>query len=441
MLNDKQQYCFEQAIKGKNIFLTGGAGTGKTMLLQQIISNFKINNKKIGITSSTGVSATHINGTTLHSFLCLGLGKDNVYKIFNNIKKKYKSQYYKLLKLEVLIIDEISMINKNLFNKISRLLQLIKRNTKSFGGIQILFSGDFCQLKPVKSNAFCFESYDWKLLNIEIIKLTYSFRQKEDVDFTNILNNLRFGNMTNKIYNILFEHCKKTKNLKFDNTEIKPTKLYSNNIDVDSINLLEHNKLKDNKTKLFKTNYTKNHYIKKYIKDNHIRNEIELSINDQVIITKNIDIEQHIINGTRGIIKDIYEYGVLIQLKDNKEILIEKYNEPFDEDDNNIKTSDYLNYIPLKLGYAITIHSSQGMTIDFLQVDLGPTIFEYGQLYVALSRGKSLDKIIIINISKKSCKCHEKVLKFYKIYTKKMKNDSAKKIQIFVKKLIKSKYN
>ena len=431
MLNEKQQLGFTRFTEGCNLFLTGLGGSGKTHLLNEIIQNCRENDIKFGITSSTGISATHINGTTIHSYLKLGIGTTNVYKTYHKIKDNFPL-YRKLIRLELLIIDEISMINKYLFNKINRLLQLLKRNDLPFGGIQMILSGDFCQLKPVKSDLFCFESHNWKLLNLETIHLTKSMRQ-DNKEFAQMLFNLRFGNCTNKIYNTLFEHYKKTRDIEFSEDEIKPTILYSNNVDVNYINNMEHNKLKKKgyMTNTYTISYNKwNYSVEKYLKDNNIDQKIELCVNDQVIIKSNIDIENGIANGTRGIVTDVsWAEGVTVKLKNDEEIIIPYTTVPItNEFTNNKKEEITLTYLPLRLAYSITIHSSQGMTIDYLVIDLGASIFEYGQSYTALSRGRNLESIILIDLSKNSFKCHSKVLKFYGIYTKKVKRIEGKKI-------------
>jgi ATP-dependent DNA helicase PIF1 len=426
-MNEKQQLGFDKFKEGGNLFISGSGGCGKTFLINVIIDECSKTNIKFGVTSSTGISATHIKGTTIHSFLKLGIGNINVYKIYTKIIKNSAS-YRKLSQLQLLIIDEISMINKTLFDKINRLLQLINKNDKPFGGIQVILSGDFCQLKPVKSDLFCFESVVWNLLNLEIIHLVKGMRQV-DTNFKNMLFNIRFGNCTNKIYNTLFQHYKNTKDVEFLEGEIKPTILYSNNINVNRINMIEHNKLKEksNKSKVYKISYNKwNYLVEKYLKDNTIDEMIELCVNDQIFITYNIDISDGISNGTRGIVTDIdWDGGVTVKLIDGRDIIIPYQQIPIMDTDKGKKTNIILSYLPIKLAYSITIHRSQGMTIDFLSVDLGPTIFEYGQFYVSLSRGVSLERIIITNLCRKGVKCHEKVLKFYGLYTKSMKKKAS----------------
>lgn len=417
-LNDKQQFGFDKFIAGYNLFITGGGGVGKTTLLRYIIDHCSSCNILAAVTSSTGISATHINGYTIHSLLGIGIHNANVFNIYLKLKDNYKK--YKLLKrLDVLIIDEISMIDKYLFNRIDRILQLVRGNYKPFGGLQVILSGDFCQLKPVKSDKFCFESPVWTYLNLETIHLTTSIRQ-DNAEFIRILKNLRFGNCSKEIYNTLYNHYLKTKD-SYTKSGIRPTLLYSNNIDIDRINTTEHNKLKkNNECNSYPIRYNKLNSW--YLKSNNISENVELCVGDQIMVTSNVDTEAQIMNGTRGVVLDVsYNSCVKVELLNgNIDYIYYKTVEFVDG-----KTKFILSYLPIKLAYSITIHKSQGMTIDYLSLDLGSTIFEYGQAYVGLSRVRSLDNLIITDISRKSFKCHEKVLKFYKMYNKKIKQKAA----------------
>ena len=162
-----------------------------------------------------------------------------------------------------------------------------------------------------------------------------------------------------------------------------------------------------------------------------------MCINDQIMITYNIDVNNGVANGTRGIVIDTsWSEGITVRLKNDEEIIIPFQSVPINEskvnDKYNKKSEITLYYLPVKLAYSTTIHKAQGTTIDFLSIDLGNTIFEYGQFYCGLSRCRNLDSVIITDLSKKSCKCHEKVLKFYGLYNKKMKNKVKELIYNFV---------
>lgn len=404
-LNEEQTDGFILANRGKNLFITGSGGTGKSFLIKEIIKNFNKNKKKIGITGSTGAAASLIGGTTIHSFLKIGLAKDTAVELYEKLKFKNLAYIKKLKALEILIIDEISMIDNILFSKICKFLSLVKEINKPFGNIQLILCGDFCQLPPIQ-NTYCFESKVWGKLNLNMISLTKQIRQDTDNEFKNILSKLRFGNMDDEIFNKL-KLLKKNKLTSL----VKPTILYSKNVNINEINSNEYNKLiKENKEQEYKFKIRYDEFDKKIARVvNGLESDhISLCKGLQVMITNNIDIPNNLVNGTRCVITDIDYPNVTIKTFNNKihNISYFKYVNEFDE-------SITYEFIPLKLAYSISIHKSQGNTIDLLEIDLGNDIFEYGMGYVALSRGTKLENIKLINISKDSFRCHPKVIEFY----------------------------
>lgn len=408
-LNEEQKKCYDLAKSKQNILITGSGGSGKSTVLKSIIKYFRRNNYNIGVTSTTGSSATLINGTTVHSFLNIGLANKSATELYEKVKfKSSKTTYNKLKRLDVLIIDEISMMDDILFNKIGAYLSLIKEIKKPFGKIQLILCGDFFQLPPV-NNDYCFKSNIWKMLKIKIIELKQMMRQQNDLEFQELLHNVKINNITNDVYNKL-----KSRKINNINTNlIKPTKLFSKNVDIDHINKLEFNKLVDstnNKIYTYNIKYDNtNSKIKKYIENSNIIKSIDLCIGVQIMLTYNVDIINNLVNGARGIIKNLNNNFVIIQTLDGNEYKIEyvKYLNDLDEDIT-------FSYMPIKLAYAISIHKSQGMTIDCIEIDLGNNIFACGMAYVALSRAKSLDSIYISKLSKNAFKINNDVLEFYK---------------------------
>lgn len=404
MFNTKQLEAIHNIKLNKNVFVTGSGGTGKSFILQYIIKWYYENNINIGVTASTGSAAFLINGKTIHSYLGIGLATASAEDLANKTIKKNYNLYNKLYKLQTLIIDEISMISADLFDKISKYLSIIKKNKKPFGGIQLILSGDFCQLPPVNGN-YCFISDTWKLLNIQKIILNELVRQKNDDIFQNILEELRWGICSDKNFKIL----KELKNTNFSN-DIIPTKLYPINVNVDKIN---NNEL----TKLLNTGATKYIYINRYsshpdtklwANSNKQPKCVELCIGAQVLVTYNID--NFIVNGTRGIIISLDTNYVHIKInKSNNQIIIIPYITIISNENENI----FMSFMPLKLAYALSIHRCQGYTLDAIEIDIGSSIFEYGQAYVSLSRAKSLSSIKIIDIKKSSFKTHPLVKEFY----------------------------
>lgn len=377
---------------------------GKTYLIKKTIKYFKSNNKKIGVTGSTGVSASLINGTTLHSFLGIGLGKKTVEELYKHIKDRSPLTFKKIQNLQILIIDEISMIDNILFSKIAKLISLIQNVNKPFGRLQLIICGDFGQLKPV-NNTYCFESSIWNKLNFKVVTLTEQIRQNGDNEFKSILSKLRLGEIDDEIFNRL----KLLKYNKFDG-EVKPTILYSLNRDIDVINNREYQKQlnKSGREYIFPLKY--NEFCPKtckYVNSLAIK-EIKLCVGLQVMVTFNIDVENHLVNGTRCVITDIFDSFITVKTVNGNmhTITYITYTDDIDED-------IHYDFMPLKLAYAISIHKSQGSTIDLLEMDLGSSVFEYGQGYTSLSRGTSLNSIKLLALSENSFRAHPKVIEFY----------------------------
>jgi ATP-dependent DNA helicase PIF1 len=414
LLNNKQQFAVDQTINGENILITGPAGTGKSYTIKYIIDLLKENNKNIGLTATTGTAAFIIGGQTVHSFMGLGLCDGSLADIFINIKKN-ASLYKRLVELDVLIIDEVSMLDSVLFEKISAIFSYIKSYSlndqellhKPFGGVQIILIGDFCQLAPV-NGFYCFLSKMWKQANIKAVLLEELVRQNDDVLFQKMLQIIRKGKCTDNILKVL----NALKDTQFDN-EIIPTKLYPKNINVDKINEIEINKLKEagNKTNVYKATASKENAknignVGKY--------DVELVENSQVIVTRNIDISIGIVNGMRGVIKHLQDNSVIIKDTEGRLHNISYFKDVFDKTNKSDKGDKVnISHMPLKVSYALSIHKSQGMTIDALEIDLGENIFTCGQAYTALSRAKSLQSIKIIDVSKESFKTNLYVKEFY----------------------------
>lgn len=402
-LSISQEKALETILKGETIFLTGSPGTGKSYILQIVIS--KLINKNIGITATTGCAAVNIGGTTLHSFFNIKPDTNIINHTLKTIQKK-DDLYYKLNTLQVLIIDEVSMLDNVFCDNISYILKKCKDNDIEFGGVQILFVGDFFQLPPVK-NSFCFLSESWLKINPKIIELNELIRQSDDKLFQLILSKLRFGKLTKQIYDIL----EKNKELVF--TDIKPTRLYPNNVDVNRINLREMEKLLGvNKSMTFNSFFNKP--VNDTLKSKLIDYNVLLCVGVQVLITYNISIADELVNGTRGVIVDIDKNHCFV--KTGKGVIHKIGYTTIEYKNNYIKNLNII-FMPIKLAYAITIHKSQGATIDYLEIDLGPKIFEYGQGYTALSRGKKLENIKIIDLNANSFKVHPSVLKWFNTVT------------------------
>lgn len=405
VLNRKQQEAVDAVIEGRNILLTGPAGTGKSFTVKHIIERLKENGKKYAMTATTGTASVLIGGQTLHSFMGIGLGSGT---IIDNIKKiKRRAGTSKTLQeLEVLIIDEVSMLDAELFDKISDIMGCLKAHyhknpelmSKPFGGIQLILVGDFCQLAPV-NGSFCFLSRSWEHLGIKVILLEELIRQSDDLLFQRMLQIVRKGKCTDNILKVL----NSLRDTQFPEG-IQPTKLYPVNIDVEKINNDEIAKLRadGNEYYLYKAHTSQDNRAQapKY--------DVELTMGAQAIIIRNIDIAEGLCNGKRGVITHLAPEFIIIKDVNNETHKIEYFT---DYDEKNPKS--FISHMPVRTCYALSIHKSQGMTIDALELDLGPNIFTAGQAYTALSRAKTLQSIKIIDVDKSSFKINPYVKKFY----------------------------
>lgn len=391
---------------GKNIFLTGAAGSGKTYLLNKYIHYLKENNVAVAITASTGIAATHLQGTTLHSWSGIGvkdsLNQKELEKILANdrIKRNYK-------KTKVLIIDEISMLHKHQLDMVDTIARHILNSNESFGGMQIVLCGDFFQLPPVSSGSvnevqFAFESHAWENGNFHVCYLHEQHRQGNDPLLT-ILNDIRSGTAG--------EHTKvplRTRYKKEPEGETKATRLYSRNINVDSMNDQELTNL-NAKEKIFKMKTNGFSALVEGLKKSCLAVEqLKLKIGAEVMFIKN-DPTGRYVNGTRCIVVgfDKMEGWPIVKTYAN-EIIIASPEEWNYEENGTVRAT--ITQVPLRLAWAITIHKSQGMTLDAAEIDLGDA-FEPGMGYVALSRVRSLGGLKLMNLNEMALTVHPKILR------------------------------
>jgi ATP-dependent exoDNAse (exonuclease V) alpha subunit len=369
---------------GKNIFLTGSAGTGKTYVLNKYIQYLKERKIPVSITASTGIAATHLEGTTIHAWSGIGI-KDSL-SLRNLIDLKEKKYLQKNIdKSKVLIIDEISMLHKKQLDLVNEVLQYFKETDKAFGGIQLILCGDFFQLPPIgeykQSNRekFSFMSKAWLDADLTICYLTDQFRHTDN-NLNEILNEIRSGSISENSIEILSTNNE-------DIEEKGLTKLYTHNLDVDKINTDHLQSVKGNKKK-FKAKIKGNLKLAETVKKSIMAPEIlELKIGAKVMFVKN-NHEKGYLNGSLGIVLRYNDDGLpVIRLFNGYEITAELEDWRIEDESGKLLVS--YQQIPLRLAWAITVHKSQGMTLDNAEMDLSKT-FEKGQGYVALSRVKSL---------------------------------------------------
>ncbi len=420
-LTQKQNYAFQQMLSGKNIFLTGQAGVGKSFIINYFIRHFRENveseKKRLFVTSLTGISALIIGGQTIHRFCGIGLGDkpiDELVKHINrhaNVKERY-------MVTKVLIIDEISMMNPELFDKIDLIFRKVRKNDAPFGGIQLILSGDLLQLPPVNSNEFVFDAFNWDDVIQETIYLDEVMRQNEG-EFIQVLNKIRMGTIDDQVRRVL----QSRQNIEVINDfGILPSRLFSRRNRVKEINDMELNRLIQNSEPMntFKAEYT---FSKNIIDENKdfMKNLINEStdIEDDLVLTKKCQVmlkinlpDLRLANGSRGVIVDFNanNNNPIVQFLDGRCIEIQKHSWRLDDNKDTVSKSQ----IPLELAFAISIHKSQGSTLEYVILDLGSDIFECGQTYVALSRVKSLDGLFIQgDIAFNRITANQRVLAFY----------------------------
>jgi ATP-dependent DNA helicase PIF1 len=415
-LSEKQNHAYSLMVNGKSVFITGAAGSGKTACIKLFIKVYK-QNKIMGVTSTTGISALLFGGSTVHSFTGIGIGTGSVESIIKKIqtrstlRKRWKD-------LEVLIIDEISMLSMNLFDKLEKIARSIRNNNKPFGGIQLILSGDFLQLPCINSDDFCFESKQWDKCIEHTVYLTEIMRQK-DTEFQNCLNNVRVGLLPKKTRDLLDTRL----NVKLKNAfGIQPTKLYSTNYDVDRVNNAELDLLGETNPDFYEYNmevhvYSDNsdvdYTIEKYKKSCNAPSTIQICIGAQVMLLCNLDTEGGLVNGSRGVVTSFVNDIPIVKFLNGRELVVDHYIWEVEENDKKILRAIQL---PLKLAYALTIHKSQGCSLDYAEIDLSDT-FTYGQSYVALSRVKDINGLSILGIDYEKIKANPKAVKFYEKFT------------------------
>ena len=395
-----------QALKilksGVNVFLTGSAGTGKTFLLNQFVSYLKKAKIKVAVTASTGIAATHLEGRTIHSWSGIGIRKDMDEKAIKRLVKN-KNLYKKIRETKVLIIDEISMFDADRLDLVDRICKKIREPFLPFGGIQTIVCGDFFQLPPISRGQkprFAYESSVWRNSDIKVCYLNKQFRQN-DLEFTNILNKFRLNKAGQKELNSL-----KTRLYKSINSSIKPTQLYTHNINVDKINDYELSRIPKKEMTYYMTSYGNKDLVDFLKKSCLSPEELKLRVGAIVMFVKN-NFDAGYVNGTLGEVIDYddNEYPV-IKIKSGRKIIASPSSWTIEEDDKVIAS---IKQIPLRLAWAITVHKSQGMSLDTAEIDLSKS-FECGMGYVALSRVRTLDNIKLMGINQLALKVNSEIV-------------------------------
>ncbi|OAT13046.1 mitochondrial DNA helicase [Blastomyces gilchristii SLH14081] len=460
-LSEEQKRVVEAIVKdGKSIFFTGSAGTGKSVLMREIIRQLRLRYKRepdrVAVTASTGLAACNIEGVTLHSFAGIGLGKEPVADLVKKVKRNQKNRT-RWLRTKVLIIDEISMVDGDLFDKLEEIARKIRNNGRPFGGIQLVVTGDFFQLPPVPDSTkvakFAFSASTWNTTIQHTILLTHVFRQK-DPKFAAMLNEMRLGKLSTETIVAFKELARPLVDDTLEATELFPTRS-----EVENANSARMSRL-SGKTMVFTAvdgGTMQNEAQRSQLLADCVAPTIQLKKGAQVMLIKNMD--ESLVNGSLG--------KVVAFMDEAKFDYYCKHDANFDggsaNDDPNERTINKLKsyenatgsvstrgiwpvvsfvqpdgterhllcqpetwkielpngevraqrtQIPLILAWALSIHKAQGQTLQRVKVDLG-RVFERGQAYVALSRATSKDGLQVSNFDPRRVMVHPKVLEFY----------------------------
>ena len=396
----KQETALKLLKAGENVFLTGSAGAGKTYTLNQYINYLKVRKVPVAITASTGIAATHMNGMTIHTWAGIGIKDFLSDADLKNMKeRKYLKEH--LENAQVLIIDEISMLHAKQLNLVNQVLKYFKESDEAFGGIQVIVAGDFFQLPPVGKNdernrdKFCFMSDAWVEAKFRVCYLTEQHRQGNDY-LNDILNAIRSQSITS-------DHLKALEQTRQQDIGETYTRLYTHNMDVDAINFKHLNAIEADERQ-FEAVCDGNDKLIETLKSSvRAPENLTLKKNAKVMFVKN-NFDMGYINGSLGEVIGFEEdddHGILpkVKLTDGTVLIVPP--ETWSVDNDAGKTIASFQQIPLRLAWAITIHKSQGMTLEAAEINLAHT-FEKGQGYVAISRLKALSGLKLLGINEQA---------------------------------------
>lgn len=421
-LSSEQQKILDKALQGQSLFFTGAAGTGKSYVLRELVRTLRSKHSSassVFVTAPTGIAACNIGGCTIHSWSGIGLGRESKEALLSRIQR-VATNVKRWKDTRVLIIDEVSMLSAELFDKLDYIARAIRKRPEPFGGIQVIMCGDFFQLPPVGDDEsegvrYCFEADCWSQVVPHCYELKQIWRQSDQV-FVSMLNEVRKGQISNET----LERLMQCRNTQFDESDgIKATMLYPHKVFVEQQNNQQLIKL-EGEIEEFKAHdhetYVNGKYLEGLRKNCPAPEVLQLKIGAQVMLLKNLNFDRELVNGARGKVvgfdvdaktKEKYPI-VLFTSKQTQVIKPEKWSVMLGS-----KEVAYREQIPLTLAWAMSIHKSQGMTIDRVEMDLS-NVFAAGQAYVALSRATSLSGLKLLGIiDRAKIKSSTSVVQFY----------------------------
>lgn len=402
----KQKTALNILKAGRNVYLTGAAGSGKTYVLNSYIQYLKERGVGVGVTASTGIAATHIGGTTIHSWSGIGIKDDLSERDIDALVQKERL-YKQFNRTSVLIIDEVSMLSPSIFDALNRVAKAMKQSPKPFGGMQVVLSGDFFQLPPITRFRtdvhFIPESNAWHEMDVRVCYLDEQFRH-EDATLEAILGEMRNGALTSESRTLLEERGKE-----IEGSDAVPTRLFTHNKDVDALNDTELDKLPGTGEVFTMETRGRKALVETLKKGLLVPEELRLKKNAAVMFVKN-NFDEGYVNGTLGTVIDIEEGVPVVKTFSGHTIYVHPAEWSIEEDG---KVLAQVFQIPLRLAWAITVHKSQGMSLDAAEIDLSQA-FVPGQGYVALSRLRSLEGLVLKGINRTAFDVHPGVFELDK---------------------------
>lgn len=403
-----QPEAIEKMMSGKNIFLTGEPGAGKTYTLNEFIRQAKAKGKSIAMTASTGIAASHIDGMTIHSWSGLGI-KDSI-QDWEIDKMAWQPKFMeKYNTVDILVIDEVSMLHGSRLDMVNRVAKWLRNNTKPFGGLQVIFVGDLFQLPPVTKGStvtdFVHTSESWAEAAPEICYLTEQHRQGADSALLTILREMRAGTLSAESRKLL-ESAKRPAP---DDDSV--TRLYTHNMDVDALNRGMLAKI-DGPARRFHMTDTGDKYKVEQMKRNLLCPEhLELKVGAEVMFCAN-NFEEGFVNGTRGrVIRFSNSGNPVVLTTDGAEITASDHTWRLFHDRGFEIAS--VTQKPLRLAWAVTVHKSQGLSLDSAIIDLSQA-FTPGMGYVALSRVRSLEGLYLVGMNEQALMMNQQIAKYDK---------------------------
>jgi ATP-dependent DNA helicase PIF1 len=410
-LNAQQRDAIEQIRSGRNVMITGPAGTGKSFLLRFIQEEYP----KMPITASTGIAALNVGGCTLHTWAKLSRGDQSAAQIANRLNERKDGVWIAMQSCEKLAIDEISMTSAETLDMLDEILRRVRKNNRPFGGVQLIVFGDFLQLPPVPEEGrparFAFESAAWQYADFKVYLLTEVMRQK-DAEFAGVLSRVRVGDTSEEVRSVLRPRI----NALDPNPSLRPTDLATHNELADGINFEELRKLETKECEFQASDSADTPYLmQKLDKDCIAPKTLTLKIGCQVMLLKNIDPQAGLVNGSIGRLVDLKEgqfKRVLPVVEFSNGVVREIERATWEMKRGKDVLASRIQ-TPLRPSYAITIHKAQGLTLEKVRVHL-KRCFSDGQAYVALSRAKTLEGLFIAGISGTSIRTNPTALEFYR---------------------------